>query len=233
VASLLLIRTTFQEERSARPRQLRAEMAEGLVWVWRQPVIRFTALLVSGGNFLGAGFPLIVIVLAQRQGASSATIGVILALGSVGTIGGSLLAAPIQKRWSFGRVVLTTYWVEALVWPLYALAFTPLLLGVLAAVFYLLSPIFNVVVMSYRLSLIPDALQGRVNSVVRLFAYGSIPVGQALTGLLLQSIGPVATILCLSVGFVALALLATLNPHLRHARPLAEVQASENKQGTA
>jgi MFS family permease len=226
VASLLLIRTTFQEERHIRPRKLRAEIAEGLVWMWRQPLIRFTAVLVSGGNFLGAGFPLIVIVLAQRQGASSATIGVILALGSIGTIGGSLLAAPLQKRWSFGRVVITTYWVEALVWPLYALAFTPLLLGVLAVAFYMLSPIFNVVVMSHRLSLIPDALQGRVNSVVRLFAYGSIPVGQATTGLLLQSLGPVATILCLSVGFVALALLATLNPHIRHARPLAEVQAS-------
>ncbi len=144
-------------------------------------------------------------------------------------------SAPIQKRWSFGRVVLTFFWLRALLWPLYALASTPLLLGVLAAVFFLLSPIFNVAVMSYRLSLTPDALQGRVNSVVRLFSYGFIPLGQAVTGLLLQSIGPVATILCLSIGFVALALAlgASLNPHIRHARPLAEVQASERKQGTA
>ncbi|HEY7126577.1 MAG TPA: MFS transporter [Ktedonobacterales bacterium] len=217
VGSLLLIRTSFQEERSARTRNLRAEIAEGLRWMWHQPIVRFTALMGSILNFLGAGFGLIIIVLAQHQGASSSTIGVIFAIGSVGVILGSLLAPLIQKRWSFGRVVITFIWINALIWPLYALASTPLLLGVLSAAYFLIGPIFNVVVMSYRLSLIPDALQGRVNSAVRVFAYGLIPVGQAVTGLLLQQIGPIATILLLAVGFVVLALMITLNPDIRHA----------------
>jgi predicted MFS family arabinose efflux permease len=221
----LLIRTPFQGERSAKPRKLRAEIAEGLNWLWRQPLLRFTAFMGSMLNFLGAGFGLILIVLAQHQGASSATIGVIFAVGSVGVIIGSLLAPPIQKRVRFGQVVVAFLWIDALLWPLYALASTPLLLGALSVAYFLIGPIFNVVVMSYRLSLIPDALQGRVNSAFRLFSYGLIPVGQALTGLLLQQVGPIATILLLAVGFVLLALLATLNPHIRHARPLAEAQA--------
>jgi MFS family permease len=233
VASLLLIRTTFQEERSARPRKLRSEMAEGLAWMWRQPLVRFTAVLGSGLNFLGAGFSLIIIVLAQRQGASSTTIGVIFAIGSVGLILGSLLGAPIQKHWSFGRVVITVCWIRALVWPVYALASTPLLLGILAAAIYLVIPVLNVVTISYRLALIPDALQGRVNSATRLIAYGVKPLGVAMTGLLLQSIGPVATILCFAVGFVALALWVSLNPHIRHVRPLAETQVEASKQETA
>ncbi len=232
VGSLWLIRTRFQEERRARPRNLRAEIAEGLRWMWRQPLVRLTALMGSMLNFLGAGFGLIIIVLAQHQGASSATIGVIFAIGSVGVILGALVAPLIQKRLGFGQVVIIFLWVLALLWPLYALASTPLLLGVLSAAYFVIGPIFNVVVMSYRLALIPDALQGRVNSAVRLFSYGLIPVGQAVTGLLLQQLGPVATILLLAVGYVVLALVATLNPDIRHAtRPedsppaLAEGQA--------
>src|SRR5262249_44544096 len=98
VGSLLLICTNFQEERNGKPRKLRAEIKEGLAWMWHQPVVRFTAMMGCVLNFLGAGFGLIIIVLAQDQGASSSTIGVVFAIGSVGLIIGSLLGAPIQKR---------------------------------------------------------------------------------------------------------------------------------------
>jgi hypothetical protein len=41
---------------------------------------------------------------------------------------------------------------------------------------YLIAPIYNVVQFNYRLSLIPDALQGRVNSTFRLLAFGFTPL---------------------------------------------------------
>ncbi len=68
---------------------------------------------------------------------------------------------------------------------------------------------------SYRLSLIPDQLLGRVNSVFRLIAFGSRPIGIGLTGLLLQGLGPVATVLVLFIPQVLLALAVTLHPQMR------------------
>jgi uncharacterized membrane protein len=43
--------------------------------------------------------------------------------------------------------------------------------------------IYGVVQFSYRLSLIPDELQGRVNSIFRLVVFAGDPLGLALTGI--------------------------------------------------
>ena len=69
--------------------------------------------------------------------------------------------------------------------------------------------------------MIPDELQGRVNSVFRLIAFGGQPLGLALTGLLIQYIGIIPTIIIDSVVLVLLALAATINKHVRNAKPLA------------
>jgi hypothetical protein len=84
-------------------------------------------------------------------------------------------------------------------------------------------PIYSVTHLSYRLALTPDELQGRVNSVFRLIAFGSQPLGLILTGALLQVIGPVATVVVLFVPQFILAIAATLNPGVRNARTVTEV----------
>ena len=71
---------------------------------------------------------------------------------------------------------------------------------------------------SYRLSLIPDALQGRVNSTFRLLAFGLTPVGAALAGLLLQYIGTTETIVTFALWYLGLAVLTSANRHVRDAR---------------
>ena len=85
--------------------------------------------------------------------------------------------------------------------------------------------VYGVVQFSYRLALIPDELQGRVNSVFRLVVFGGDPIGLALTGILLQTLGVIATVLILTASLLVLAIASTLNPHVRYALPLAQVQA--------
>ncbi len=216
--SLLFIRTRFQGERTGARRKLWAEIGEGIAWLWRQPLIRYIAFLTGGYNFISAGTPLILIVLAQHQGAKPELIGLIFTIGGIGGIIGAFIAAPLQKRLSFAQVIVGTTWVNALVFPLYAVAPNPIVLGMLTAVAFTLGPIYNVVQFSHRLSLIPDELQGRVNSVFRLLAFGFQPLGALLTGILLQTIMPVPTVLVLSVVFLALAISASLNQHVRHAQ---------------
>jgi MFS family permease len=222
VVSLFFIRTQFQTERVPTQRNLRAEIAEGLVWLWRQPLIRYIAFLTGGFNLVGAGTGLILIVLAKNLGASDASIGTIFSIGAIGGILGAILGGQIQKRFTFGQVIIGVTWIEALLFPLYAIAPHVLVLGAIAAVMFSLSPIYNVVQFSYRLALIPDELQGRVNSTFRLLAFGFQPIGAALSGLLLERVGPVPTVFLFTLWFAILALMTTLNAHVRNARPISQ-----------
>ena len=224
VISLFFIRTKFQKERVAARRNLWVEIREGLNWLWHQPLIRFIAILTGGNNLINSGYVLIIIVLAQQQHASSFTIGLIFAVGGIGGIIGALIATSLQKRLSFAQAIIGTSWLFALFIPLYAIAPNPLILGIITAATFVAGPVYNVVQFSYRSAIIPDELQGRVNSVFRLIAFGGQPLGLALTGLLIQNIGVIPTILVDAAGMVILAVAATINTHVRNARPLSEIE---------
>jgi MFS family permease len=226
VISLLFIQTNFQEQRVATQRNLRAEIVEGMAWLWRNPLIRFMAFLTGGLNLVNAASFLIVIILAQRLGAGEAAIGVMFSIGAVGGMVGALVGGQIQKRFSFGQVIIGTVVVSALAFPLLALAPNIIMLGVIFGIVYMTGPIYNVVQFSYRLALIPDQLQGRVNSTFRLLAFGFQPLGAALSGLLLEWIGPTPTIAVFSAWYLGLTLLTILNPHIRNARPIQQAQSA-------
>jgi predicted MFS family arabinose efflux permease len=224
VLSLLFIKTKFQMERVATPRKLWVEIAEGMKWMWRQPFLRAMAFLNSGWSSIGFGFALVVIVLAQGQHLSPPFIGVLFAIGGVSSILGALVTPLIQKRLSYGQAIIGLWWLYVLVWLLVVVARTPVALGVIVACFFLVDSIYNIVQFSYRLALIPDELQGRVNSAFRLISYSLRPVGIALTGVLLQSIGIVQTAVVFAMVLLVLAIVASLNTHIRKAPPIAQVR---------
>ncbi len=117
VVSLLFIKVKFQQERIGERRKLWLEIHEGLAWLWHHPLIRFIAILTGGWNLVMAGFTLIIIVLAQKQHASSFTIGLIFSIGGIGAVIGSISATSIQKRFSFSQVITGTTWITALITP--------------------------------------------------------------------------------------------------------------------
>jgi hypothetical protein len=83
--------------------------------------------------------------------------------------------------------------------------------GIVNVSTFVIASIYLVAQSSYQLSLIPDQLQGRVNSITRLLINGSQPLGIALTGLLIQFIGPVATVLVLGILQLPLAVIVSLS----------------------
>jgi predicted MFS family arabinose efflux permease len=224
VVSLFFIRSRFQLERAPTQRHLWVEIREGLSWLWQQPLIRYMAFLTGGSNFGSAASQLIVIVLAKNLGASAFQIGLVFSIGGLGGILGSLIGGRIQKRFAFGQVIIAATWVWALLFPLYAIAPNVFILGVITALLWLSSPIYNVVQFSYRMALIPDALQGRVNSTFRLIAFGFQPLGAALSGVMLERLGPVPAVIFFSIWYLGLALITSFNTHVKHAKPLDRVQ---------
>ena len=226
VATLLGIRARFEREQPAARRELRHEVAEGLRWLWATPLIRFMAFLTGGINLVNAGIPLLLIVRAKELGANAAQIGVIFSLAGIGGIVGSLIGGRIQRRFRFGQVIVACVAIEAATFPLYILMPSFYSLAIVAGAGSLLAPVYNVVQFSYRLSIIPDALQGRVNSVFRLLAFGFMPAGAALSGLLLERMGTFATVLAFWCVLLALAAATAANRHVRDAAPIGRAAAS-------
>jgi predicted MFS family arabinose efflux permease len=226
LASLLAMKTEFQRESAPAKRDLREEIAAGLRWLWSKLLIRFMAFLTGGINFVNGGTALILIVMAKELGAQPVDIGLIFSIGGIGGIVGSLLGGQIQRRFSFGQVIVGVTWALALLFPLYLVVPRFVLLGVVSALTYMTGPIYNVVQFSYRLALIPDSLQGRVNSTFRLLAFGFIPVGAAAGGFLLERIGSTATVGVFAAVYLLMAIATTFNGHVREAQPLAEITAA-------
>lgn len=224
--ALCFIKTEFRQASAPPPRRLRAEIAEGVRWLWHKPLIRSMAFLTGGMNFIYAATPLMLIVLAKQLGTSDVDIGLMFSIGGVGAIVGSLIGGRVQRRFSFGQVIVFVIWAQALLFPLYLLAPRFFLLGAVYALIYMMAPVYNVVQFSYRLALIPDALQGRVNSSFRLLAFGFNPLGAALCGVLLEHAGTTPTVLVFAAAYVAMALATHFNTHVRHAPPLGQAPAA-------
>jgi predicted MFS family arabinose efflux permease len=223
--SVAFIRAPLRQQAAAPAGNLRAQIAEGLRWLWSRPLIRTMAFLTGGINFVYAATPLIMIVLAKQLGASDFDIGVMFSIGGIGGVIGSFLGGRVQRRFGFGQVIVFIVWAQALLFPLYLWAPSVFLLGALFAVIYLMAPVYNVVQFSYRVALIPDALQGRVNSVFRLLAHGFQPLGAALCGVLLEYAGTGWTVALFGASYIAMAVLATLSRAVRQAPPFGTAAA--------
>jgi MFS family permease len=219
VGSLYFIKTRFQTERPqpVEGRHLGREIMEGLRWLWRQPVVRFMAFDAGISNLVFSSIVLVLIVLARQMGSPDGAIGAIFSVGSVGAILGSLAGGRLHSRFTFGQIIVWTAWAQALLYPLYAVAPNFLVLGAISAGIFLVVPIASVAILSYRASLIPDELQGRVNSAVRLIAFGFQPLGSILAGFLIERFGVMSAVATFSACLIGLAIVVTLNRNVREA----------------
>ncbi len=217
VVALLLLRSDVRP--APRPDgpapHLGREILEGLRWLYAHQVIRFLAVLTGTLMCCCAGWALILIVLAQHLGATPWTIGLLTGTAGAGSVLGSLLTVRMQKRFKFGPLMIGSAWIWALTWLLFAWTPTLAALGLVTALSSVIVPIYLTTQYAYRLKQIPDHLQGRVNSVFRLIAFGSGPIGLALTGVLLQKLGPAMTVLITFAPQIALCFAATFHRPLR------------------
>lgn len=235
VVSLLLMRTPFQEPREPRgpgTPSLRAQVAEGFRFLWRQPFLRTTTFLYGLTNFIGPGLMLGIIVIGRAQGLAGWEIGALLAAFGVCLLAGSL-ASPLARRFLPARaIMLLELWAWPvpllfLVWPnVYVLAASLLPAG-------LAIPVTDSVVIGYRLAITPDRLVGRVESVRSNIALALTPFGSLTAGLLLSAVSARLAILVFAAVALPLALWGTLSPAIRDAPNPAEIKAQHDRAASA
>jgi predicted MFS family arabinose efflux permease len=220
--TLRFMRAQFQRERPraagpARRGALAADIREGLRWVWSQPAVRFLTCIQSADSVrYGAGY-LVIVTLARGLGASAMQIGLIFGGAAVGALAGSLASGRAINRFAVGKIAITMLWVEALMFPLYAIAPSPLLLGCVAAAESVVAPVYAVAMTSYRLSITPDNVQGRVTSAVSTLTTGAASLGAIIGGTVLAALGPRHTVLVWGGWLTGLALITTASRAVRRA----------------
>jgi len=184
----------------------RTEIAEGLQFMWGEPVLRALALRSATAFFIQGPIGTLYILYAIRElGMKPGMLGLVIATGGVSNLIGSALAPALARRLGLGRMFAATSMVGAL-----ALFFLPLARGPLAfAVACLLmqqlfadsaNAAFGVNEISLRQTLAPDHVLGRVNAAMQLLSMGVWSLGALFGGLLASAIGMRATLLVAASG---------------------------------
>ncbi|MEV6951752.1 MFS transporter [Streptomyces sp. NPDC051183] len=211
--SLLLIRKNFQDERTQAPGNLRAELAEGLGWTWKQRFLRWGMLLISGSNLLFQALSLALIVVVNEAGGSAAAIGVITAVSGMGGMFGALTGTFWMRRVSLRGLLIGGAIGWALLMPLVALTGNPVLLGLIFLAAAMIGSITNVAGGVYQVGITPDRLQGRVGGAMGLIGSGAASLGMLGGGFALEAFGATHTVYGIAAAMAALALLSLLLPH--------------------
>jgi len=222
LGSLLAIRTPFQEEREPDATPWKAQLAEGFRFLWARPFLRTCSLMFAWTNLAFEGIVLAFIVVARRQGLTSAEIGLLIAGFGACSLVGSAASPFIQKRLSMRTIVVGSLWLQA---GTAGFVVDPSVYVMLLCVapMALLIPTVNAVVIGYRVAVTPDHLTGRVNSVARTIALCGAPLGPLAAGVMLGALSARETVGILT-GLVALVAIAgSVLPSIRNAPSLDEL----------
>ncbi len=172
---------------------MRAEVAEGLRAVWNDRILRALTAANGTGRFFGGFYQaLYALFLIETLGFSPLIVGITIGAGGIGSLGGSLLAGRMTRRFGIGRTLVICKLVPlGVLIPLaegppalaFAMVFAAQLFG---------DPFwatYEITSTSLRQSITPERLLGRVTSSMVLVQTGLLPAGALVAGVLAQSIG--------------------------------------------
>jgi MFS family permease len=198
---LLLLAGSFRPQRAAAGSSIRADITDGLRYLFAHRLLRTLAFVVGPMNLASSAvFAVVVlwVVAPGPLGLDSVGYGLLFTAISLGTVVGTLLASRFERvlgRANLFVACIASLLVSDVVWLLVA---QPVVIGVILAVSSTVGGAFNVVFGSIRQRIVPNHLLGRVMASFRVISWGSLPLGALLGGLVGQGFG-------LSAVFIAAA----------------------------
>lgn len=210
LASLLAMRIAPPP---ARPRQgsVWAELADGLGYVRRTPLIMVLLLVLASTSLFAMSYTALMSALAvERLGGGAGTLGFLLGAVGLGALAGALYLAGRRTIIGLGGVLslATGAFGGALV--LLAFVRSPWLAAAVLFIAGLGMMVQNAGINTLVQSLVDEDKRGRVMSLYTLAYFGTTPVGAILSGAVAREVGTHVTIglggaLCLlvAIGFRA------------------------------
>ena len=161
----------------------KAEIKEGYAWLWAHPLLRPMAIILGSMNGIGTMVGAAYILFAQEVLHTSVfTFAILGTAGAVGGTIGGLLAPKISAKLGSGPSLSLALAAAPIGSLIVGLTSSWQVVWVVTVVESFVAILWNTITVSLRQSIIPSQLLGRVNSVYRFFAWGSIPIGMFLGG---------------------------------------------------
>jgi len=203
------------------------ELQEGLRSVADNPSLRTIAVATSILNVGNTMFyAVFLLFIYDELKISPQVAGIILSVGAVGFLIGSISAPTLLRCIGLGPsliIALLINGIGRLIIPTSIYGPGPVLL----AAFWLFAnigiPIYNINQVSFRQTIIPDELQGRMNSTMRTFGYGAATLGALVGGILGSSYGITTVMTIGAIIALIAALLIYLAPNLGNIKLLPPV----------
>jgi len=161
------------------------ELKDGVRWLWGHPVLRPMAIILGLLNGLFTMSLALFVLFGQEVLDTSPTEFAILGTGgAIGAVIAGWVASSVAAKIGSGPSLATTLIGGGLTSIVIGLASQWPLVWLMFALSSFGATLWNVITVSLRQTIIPDHLLGRVNSVYRFFAWGMMPIGALLAGLI-------------------------------------------------
>ncbi|GGY19010.1 MFS transporter [Streptomyces xanthochromogenes] len=220
---LLAIRRPEAKPEPVPGASLRKEVGEGLRFVLGHPLLRVIAGTTGLGNFFTAMLMATqTVFLVRVLDLAPAAVGVMLSASAVGGLAGALCAGRLAGRFGQARIIWLSALVTgpfALLWPLAGKGAAAALFAVASGVVFFGAVVYNVAQVSFRQTLCPPRLLGRMNATLRFLMWGTLPLGALVGGAVADASGARTALWICAVGFLAVPLPLLLSP-LRRMREL-------------
>jgi MFS family permease len=187
---------------------MRGEIADGVRWLARHPILRWLMLMGAGMGLVGSGYSGIVVLYAlDVLGVPAGLFGLLVVTLAIGGVIGSLTATMVSQRLGRGGALRLAILVGGLAFLGLGVVRDPLLAGLLFAISSWSVLVWNVLTMSLRQQLIPEAMFGRVQGAWRTAVWGAMPLGAIIGGIVAAQFGLAAPFAVAGIGhLVVLAL---------------------------
>lgn len=206
-SALFLTRVRVREPPVERePGTVRQQLAAGMSFLVRDPIMRPSVFAVATVNLFNYGFQALFILFATRHlDLDPGVLGLALGAGAIGGVVGAVVAAPLGRRIGIGPgyiVGLVLFPAAAIVIPLAeGLPFAAIVAILVAAEFV---GGFGVMILdinggSLLLARMPARIRGRAGGAFRFVNMGIRPIGATLGGILGSLIGVRETLLIVTV----------------------------------
>jgi MFS family permease len=226
-----LVKVSFNDADSAerqRSERLQRDVVEGLRYVLGHPILRNTCLMMALVSCVGfTVYAQLVFYAKERLGASDTQVGLLYAAGSVGMIAFALVASPLRRRLSFSKVMLGTLMLQGVLTVLLASTRAYWVGVLLWAVMWGLVVLLDINSNSLWQMIVPNRLLGRVQSVVNVLSWSTIPLGTFIGGVAIQLTQDVALVyraIGIMIFLAALAFSFTALGHAERYLPQGESQ---------
>jgi MFS family permease len=174
----------FRPERTE-PTTLRADIRDGLRWLWQHPVLRgFTILSGLVAGLMSMATSLIVLYVLDTLDLSPSVYGLVFIAMGIGGLVGSAAVGPLTARLGRPRMIVISAAIAPVMFVLLGIFTNLWAAGVWFFGIAVGITMWNVLAMSLKQAMIPDELLGRVLSAHRVVLWSGIPLGALIGGAL-------------------------------------------------